>query len=100
MSPFEDRSASDECPDGALGHAGGLLVALDLDGPALRHLEPAVADVVHGQDLDARAEAGAGRHPGRGAGLVPAVVDAELEARRLEEPAPEAVDRRQGQVAV
>src|SRR3954454_14913985 len=100
MSTSEDTSGSDECATDALGHAGGLLVALDLDRPALGDLEPAVADVVDGQDLDARPQAGAGGHRGREANLVPAVVDAELEARRLEDPPPETVDHRESEVAV
>src|SRR3954468_21463014 len=98
MSPFEDRSASDECPADALGHAGGLLVALDLDRPALGDLEPAIADVIDRQHLDAGPNAGAGRHRRREADLVPAIVDAELESGRLEQPAAEAVDRRERQV--
>ena len=43
---------------------------------------------------------GSGRHRRREADLVPAVVDAQLEAGRLEQPGAEAVDHRQRQVAV
>src|SRR3954453_23932998 len=100
ISPFEDRPGSGQGPADALGHAGRLLVALDLDRPALRDLEPATADVLDREHLAARPHARAGRHRRREAHLVPAVVDAELEARRLEDAATEAVDQRQGQVAV
>src|SRR5215218_1503709 len=83
-----------------LRNAGGFLGALDLDGPPLGDLVPAVADLVHGQRLDARPDAAPRRYGGREANLVPAVVDAHLEAGRLHQPGTEAVDRREGQVAV
>src|SRR5436305_3843302 len=86
-------------PD-ALGHARGLLISLDLDRETCNHLMPAAAHVVDRHDLGAGADPRSRRHGRREADLVPAVVDAELEARRLDQAAPQAVDRRQREVAV
>src|SRR4029077_9804696 len=87
--------AGDAVPDQA-----GLLVALDLEGEAGDDLPPAAADLVAGDDLDLGAHPGAGRHRGRKANLVPAVVDAEREAGRGDHVLAEAVDERERQVAV
>ena len=84
----------------AVGDAAGLLGALDLDREAGDHLPPTVADLVELDDLGAGADARARRHRGLEADLVPAGVDAEDEAARLDQLQAEAVDHRQRQVAV
>src|SRR3954452_13133800 len=93
------RGASGQHARDVLGHAGGLLRALDLDREALGDLPPAVADLVDGDDLGARPDARSARHRGGEADLVPAVVHAQLEPRGLEQLVTEvAVDQAQGQV--
>src|ERR671914_27116 len=85
VTATEDRpgtGGSGEHAADRLGHAGGLLGALDLHGPALRDLPPAVADLVHAERLHARADLRPGRDGRREADLVPAVVHAQLEAAR------------------
>src|SRR4051812_31010380 len=90
-----------EQSDDRLREQGGLLLALDLDGPLLNELVPAVALLVDREGLEARADARAGRHGCGVAHLVPAVVDAHLEAGlRLEELVAEAVAEAERQVAV
>src|SRR5215217_4639540 len=86
--------------DHRLGDAAGLLGALDFDRPLVDDLVPAAADLVDGDCLDAAPDPAAGRDRRREADLVPAVVHAELEAGRLEQLRPEAVDHRQRAVAV
>src|SRR3954447_11686853 len=84
----------------AVGDAARLLGALDLEDEAGDDLPPAAADVVDRDDLSAGPNAAAGRHRGREADLVPAVVDTKGKPARCHQVPPQAVDQRQRQVAV
>src|SRR5215210_7321773 len=103
-TPIEDKQdsgvASGEHAAYRLGGAGGLLGALDLDGPLLCDLPPAVADLVHGEHLDSGADPRAARDRSREAHLVPAVVDAQPEAAGLQHLLAEAVDQAECEVAM
>src|SRR5829696_4045877 len=96
----EDRRLGEQ-PDDGLRKERGLLLALDLDGPLLDELVPAVALLVDRERLEAGADPGAGRNRRRVSHLVPPVVDAHLEAvLGLEELLAEAVAEAERQVAV
>src|SRR5215212_4035340 len=99
-TPTEDRWDSDQHAADGLGHAGGLLGAFHLDGPALGDLPPAVADLVDRDNLHACTDFGSARHRSREAHLVPAVVDPELEAAGSKHVLSKAVDQGQREVAV
>src|SRR3954468_14813470 len=92
--------AGGERPSDALRDACRLLVALDLECETGHDLPPIPADLVHRNHFCLRAQLGAGRHRGREAHLVPAVVHAEHEALGLDQAEPEAVDHRERQVPV
>ena len=66
----------------AVADEARLLAALDLELEARHDVQPAAVELVDRDDLRAGADAAAGRHRRREADLVPAVVDAELEAAR------------------
>src|SRR2546429_1642405 len=72
-------------PAHALGYADRLLVALGLDGELGDHLVPAVPDVFHGHHLGLAPKLRSHGNRPREAHLVPAVIDAELVARRLDQ---------------
>src|SRR4051812_39209936 len=81
-----------------VAHEAGLLVAIDLEREARDDLIPASAEVVDVDRLRAGAHLAACRDRCREADLVPAVVDAEDEARRLDQLLAEAVDQPEREV--
>src|SRR3954451_22728160 len=95
LAVLGDEHSADRIADEA-----GLLVPLHLEREARDDLEPAAAELVDLRHFRARAHIAAGRH-GRGeTHLVPAVVDAEHEARRRDQLHAEAIDQAEREVAV
>src|SRR5512146_1750320 len=84
----------------AVADEARLLVALYLEGEAGHHLPPAAALLVDRDDLGPAADPAVDGDRGGEADLVPAVVDTEGEAARGDQVLAEAVDQRQGEVAV
>ena len=76
------RYPADQGAADGLGDADGLLAALDLEGELGDRVEPAVAEVFDGLDLGGGSDLRASGDGCREADLVPAVVDAELDAAR------------------
>src|SRR3954468_24196339 len=91
---------SDERATDLVADEAGLLVAVDLEHEARDDLEPAAPEVVDLHGLCGGTHLAAGGDRRGEAHLVPAVVDAEDEAGRLDQLLAEAVDQAQRQVAV